>query len=89
MSIQKNVHAKTIAKKGVTSNSTPLFDPRVKVTNLKSAKRLMSKLISSFISGGIVNQDAKDLAYLVSIYVSIAKDAEIEGRIKLLEEKLR
>lgn len=78
-----------IIKKGVNSNPQPLLETNIKVTNLKSAKRLLSKLISKFISGGIINQDAKDLAYLVSIYVSVVKDAEIEERIKKLEEKIK
>lgn len=79
-----------IEPKGVGSNIPLPLNIRVtNLTNLKSAKRLMSKLISSFISGKISNQNAKDLAYLVSTYVSIAKDSEIEGRIKMLEEKLK
>lgn len=75
--------------KGVNPNSIPLLDLKIKVTNLKSAKRLMSKLISGFISGKIINQNAKDLAYLVSTFVAIVKDAEIEERIKMLEEKIK
>lgn len=77
--------------KGVKPNPTliPLLDANIPVTNLKNAKRLMSKLISGFISGKIINQNAKDLAYLVSTFVAIVKDAEIEERIKMLEEKIK
>jgi len=86
---RKKQPVQSIVKKGITPNPQPLLDVNIKVNNLKSAKRLLSKLISRFISGEIKNQDAKDLAYLVSVYVSVVKDAEIEQRIKSLEEKFK
>lgn len=89
MAKEKRKSVKSIVKKGVNSNPQPLLDIKINVTNLKSAKRLLSKLISKFISGEIINQDAKDLAYLVSVYVSVVKDVEIEERIKKLEEKIK
>jgi hypothetical protein len=86
---RKKQTVQSIVKKEIKPNPQPLLDVNIKVNNLKSAKRLLGKLISRFISGEIENQDAKDLAYLVSVYVSVVKDAEIEQRIKSLEEKFK
>lgn len=78
-----------LIKQGVKDDPQPLLDFNPKVKDLKSAKRLLGRLISKFISGDIKNQDAKDLAYLLSIFVSIEKDSVIEERIKSLEEKIK
>ena len=59
------------------------------VTDLRKAKRLLSKLISEFIKGGIDNRDAKDLAYLVSVLITAIKEVDIEARIKALEENIK
>ncbi len=88
---KKTKSVKALVKKGVNPNPThiPLLDVDIPVTNLKNAKRLMSKLISNFISRRIINQDAKDLCYMISVFVTVVKEAEIEERIKKLEEKIK
>jgi predicted nucleotidyltransferase len=60
----------------------------MRVKNLKDAKRLMSRLLVAFQRGDTDNRDAKDLAYLLSVYVQIVKDSEIEERIAMLEERI-
>jgi len=78
-----------VKEKVINENRAPLLDAKIKVTNLRKAKRLLSKLISDFMAGKITNQNAKDLAYLISIYVTITKEVEIEERIKALEDKVK
>jgi flagellin-specific chaperone FliS len=58
----------------------------VKVTKISHAKRLLSKLILQLQRGDITGQLAKDLTYLLSTFVNIFKTAELEDRIKKLEE---
>jgi hypothetical protein len=59
----------------------------VKVTNLKNAKRLLSKLIYELQAGKISNQDAKDLTYLLVSFVNVFKQYETEQRISELERR--
>ena len=59
----------------------------IKVTNLKNAKRLLSKLIYELQTGKIDNQTAKDLTYLLVSFVNVFKQYEMEGRISELERK--
>jgi|GEM_PF-2447458 hypothetical protein len=58
------------------------------IRNVKTAKRLLSRLIAAFCRGEIVGQDAKTLAFLLSTYCQITKDHEIEERIDAIEKKL-
>ena len=60
----------------------------IKVTNLKSARRLLSRLIYQLQTGEVENQTAKDLTYLLISYVNIFKAYEFEQRLLKLEEKL-
>lgn len=61
----------------------------IKVTNLKNAKRLLSRLIYDLQAGMIENQTAKDLTYLLVSYVNVFKQYEIEQRIDEIEKKIR
>lgn len=61
----------------------------IKVTNLKSAKRLLSRLIYELQKGTIENQTSKDLCYLLVSYVNVFKSYELEKRIDELEEKVQ
>jgi len=71
------------------AKGTPLLHGKpIAVTNIRTAKRLLSRLILAFQKGEANGRDAKDLCYLVSIYVQIAKDTELEERLIKLEEKL-
>ena len=72
----------------VTSTIPPLRGRAVHVTKLKDAKRLLSRLITQFQCGEVDSRFAKDLCYLLTSYVSVAKDTEIEERLQLLETHL-
>jgi hypothetical protein len=65
-----------------------LLGKPVFVTNFRTAKRLLSRLILGFQKGEISGRDSKDLCYLVASFVQIAKDTEIEERLSKLEGKV-
>ncbi len=73
-----------VETKKVKGNYT-LSNP-IKVTSLKNAKRLLSRLIYDLQSGLIENQTAKDLTYLLVSYVNVFKQYEIEKRIDEIEK---
>jgi len=58
----------------------------VKVRTLKDAKRLLSRIIIQLQAGTIKGQDAKDLCYLISTFIQLVRDYELEERIKKLEQ---
>ena len=60
----------------------------IRVNNLKSAKRLLSKLIYDLQIGNIDSKLAKDLTYLVSVYVNIFKEYDLEKKLDQLEKQL-
>lgn len=83
-----NKKTEQLAKtKKVSVSYTP--SNAVKVTSLKQAKRLLSKLIYDLQTGAIDNQTAKDLTYLLVSYVNVFKQYEIEQRIDEIEKKMR
>lgn len=53
---------------------------------MKDAQRLLSRLIHEFQKGTLDDRWAKTLCYLVTAYVSVAKDSELEERLRRLEE---
>lgn len=60
----------------------------IKVKDLKSARRLLSRLIIELQADSIESRKAKDLTYLVNSYVQIFKDSQLEARISELEAKI-
>ena len=67
-----------------TLDTPPLLEKPVK--NVKDARRLLSTIIAEFRAGMIQGTDAKTMCYLLSTYVSITKDTELEERITKLEQ---
>lgn len=59
-----------------------------RLTNLRDAKRMCSRLIRGFIKGEVSGSDAKTLSYLLSTYVTIAQGSDIEARLDELENKI-
>lgn len=53
--------------------------PAVAVNNVRSARRLLSRVISQYQKGEIDETYAKTIAYLLQVYVSLFKDAETEA----------
>jgi len=74
-------------RRGGKNPSLSLEEKPIRVRNLKDAKKLLGRLLVAFQRKEVDNRDAKDLAYLVSVYVQVLKDAELEQRIAKLEEK--
>lgn len=70
------------------SEPPPLLKIARKLRTLNDAKRLMSTLISKFCRGQISDRDSKTLTYLIISFVSIAKDSDLESRIKEIEAQL-
>lgn len=82
-----NKKTEQLAKtKKVSVSYTP--SNAVKVTSLKQAKRLLSRLIYDLQTGVIDNQTAKDLTYLLVSYVNVFKQYEIEKRIDEIEKRI-
>lgn len=79
----KKKSLQTIKDKRLKGSYTP-----IKVNNLKSARRLLSRLIYQLQTGEVENQTAKDLTYLLISYVNVFKTYEFEQRLIKLEEKL-
>ena len=86
--MKKDTSLQVINTKLLTEDSSNLLATPVKIRQLKDAKRLLSKLITEFQKGTIKSREAKDLCYLIVSYVNIAKDIDLEERIKSLEENL-
>jgi hypothetical protein len=81
--------AKLLALQGDRRNSPALLKERpIRVGNLKDAKKLLARLLVAFQRGEIDGRDAKDLAYLLSVFIQLAKDVELEERVKQLEHKM-
>lgn len=86
--IGKNTSKSLQLVEGKEIKSTPTPTP-IRVTNLRAAKRLLSRLIYQLQSGEIQGTTAKDLTYLLSVFVNIFKQMELEERLNLLEQKLK
>ncbi len=60
----------------------------IRLTKLRDAQRLLSRLITEFQTGSVDSQWAKSLCYLVISYVQVARDVEMEARIEDLERQI-
>jgi hypothetical protein len=64
----------------------PLMQGKIPtVRNLRTCKRLLSRLIAAFCRGEVMGDDAKTLAYLLSTYSQIIQGVEMENRLTQLE----
>lgn len=79
----KKKSLQTTKNKHLKESYTP-----IRVTNLRSAKRLLSRLIYELQRGTIENQTAKDLTYLLVSYVNVFKQYELEKRIDEIEKRV-
>ena len=76
-------------KKNNITKGVGVKHPPIRVNNLKSAKRLLSRLIYELQSGAITSQLAKDLTYLLNVYVTTFKTYENEVRLTELEDLVK
>ena len=65
-----------------------LKEKPIRVKNLKDAKKLISRLLVAFQREEIDGRNAKDLAYLLSVFIQICKDVELEDRLTKLENNI-
>ena len=65
----------------------PILSKPQKVNNIKQAKKLLSKLIYALQTNEIDGRKAKDLCYLLSVFIGIVKDCELENRLDKLEQQ--
>lgn len=84
---QKGTSQATQETPGKNLTLTPPLRP-VKVRSLKDAKRLLSRLIVQLQSGQVTGQAAKDLTYLLSVFLQLVRDHELEQRIKRIEQTM-
>jgi len=74
--------------KRVNTNPPPLLSGIEAPKNINDAKRILSKLISGFIRGEIEDTKAKTLCYLLTVYVSVIRETELEKRISEIEKTI-
>ncbi len=80
---------KIVKTKSLSTHSIDnLKSKPIRISNLRDARRLLGRLIYEFQKGTIVNQDAKDLCYLVISFCQVLKDCEFEERITNLENQI-
>ena len=76
----------SLENEAVSAPLPPMPGRPVRVTKLKDAQRLLSRLITEFQLGNVESRWAKDLCYLVSTFVQVAKESDFEERLRQLEE---
>ncbi len=81
--VSKGESLQTIDNTNLTGSYIP-----IKVNNLKSARRLLSRLIHQLQTGEVENKTAKDLTYLLISFVNVFKAHEFEQRLEALEKKI-
>lgn len=57
------------------------------VRDARSAKRLLGRLIVAMQKREVLGSEAKDLCYLLSVFVQIHRDSDLEERIVKLERE--
>ena len=72
----------------VNGTPPPLAKP-IKVNNVKQAKKLLSRLIYQLQTEEIKSQKAKDITYLLSVFLTVIRDTELEERLTELERKVQ
>jgi hypothetical protein len=60
----------------------------VRVRDLRGAKRLLSRLISQLQRGEVESAYAKDITYLLSVFIGLVRGHELEDRVRKLESGL-
>jgi len=58
----------------------------INVTNTRSAKRVLSKLITAIQMGKVPSPIVKNLVYALSTFCQIMRDVDFEERLKKLEK---
>jgi hypothetical protein len=77
----------------MTTKEIPTTSPPSKsirdIKTLKDARRLLSKLISEFRRGELTSPEARVLTYMLTSYVSIYNQSDLEERLQKLEDSVK
>ena len=82
LTINKDIKIKDV------KDTPPLLVKPIRVNTIKQAKKLLSRLIWQLQTEEIKSQKAKDITYLLSVFLTVIRDSELEERIKTLEERI-
>lgn len=55
------------------------------IRTIADARRALGKLITDFKAGSVSAPDARTMCYLLSTFVAVSKDTELEDRVRALE----
>ena len=86
----RNIKPKTVSASAIGKTDETQGERRpkaIRVSSIKDARRLLSRLISQLQQGTVLSRDAKDLTYLLSIYVQITRESDLEERLEALEKQ--
>jgi hypothetical protein len=61
----------------------------INVTNIKQAKRLLTRIIRGYQENRYTDKKVKTLAYLLQVMVQIVKEFEFNERLSKLEERIK
>jgi hypothetical protein len=90
--IARGKTTQNLKNKRVTAAPLPLlpFLPgRIAPRNIEEAKKILSRLISSFVRGKVTDHQSKTLCYLLTSFVMMVKDNDFESRLQLLESTMQ
>ncbi len=76
-------------RQGGRNSPLSLKEKPVRVRNLKDAKKLLGRLLVGFQRGEIQGEDARTLCHIISTYIQLVKDVELEARIAELEGRVK
>ncbi len=60
----------------------------IRLKDARSAKKLLATLINQLYRGEISGDTARDMGYLVKIFLDAVESSDIEKRLSALEERL-
>ncbi len=76
-------------RQGGRNSPLSLKERPVRVRSLKDAKKLLARLLVGFQRGEIQGEDARTLCHIISTYIQLVKDLDLEARIVELEERVK
>lgn len=65
------------------------LDKPLKIKKVKDAKRLLSRIIYEFSKGELNSQFAKDLCYMLNVYVQTCNTLELSEKLDKLKSEIQ
>ena len=66
----------------------PVLPHAPRVRSAATARRLLGKLIAAFCRGELADAAARTLSYLLSTYVAVTRDTELEAQVADLAQRV-